>query len=250
MAFIIALSGKGGTGKTTVSGLLMKSLLKNNLGPVLGVDADANSNLNEVLAIEVEETIGAIREEMSSVPEGMTKDAYIEYRVQEALMESDGFDLVVMGRPEGSGCYCFANTLTKKYVDMLADNYKSVIIDNEAGMEHMSRRTTHDPDILLIVSNPNMRGILTASRINELSTELKLKSKKVVLIVNKVPEGGLDKRLYEEIETFGLELAAEVPANAEIEENELSKTSILNIADDNPAFVAIDNFVKSYVTPK
>jgi CO dehydrogenase maturation factor len=245
VSFIIALAGKGGTGKTTVSGLIIKSLLKNKLAPVLAVDADANSNLNEVLDIEINETIGKIREEILNVPQGMTKDAYIEYRVQESLIEADGYDLIVMGRPEGSGCYCYANTLTKKYVDMLADNYKNVIIDNEAGMEHMSRRTTHSPNILLIVSNPNIRGILTAKRLKDLALELKIKVGKVLLLVNKVPNGGLDKRVYGEIERYGLDLAAEVPANSEIEEAELNKSSILDISDNNNAFMAVDAFVKN-----
>jgi CO dehydrogenase maturation factor len=246
VSFTIALAGKGGTGKTTVSGLLIKSLLKNNRGPILAVDADANSNLNEVLSIDAGETIGRIREEISSVPDGMTKDSYIEYRVQEALIESKGYDLIVMGRPEGSGCYCYANTLTKKYVDMLQDNYKSVVIDNEAGMEHMSRRTTHSPDVLLIVSNPNMRGILTANRLKELADELNIKVGKVLLLVNKVSDGGLDKRIHEEIKKYGLTLAAEIPLSDEVDEAELSKSSILEIPEDDKAFLAIDKLVNTF----
>ncbi len=246
LSFNIALAGKGGTGKTTVSGLIMKSLLKNDFGPILAVDADANANLNEILNVDVDVTIGKIREEISDVPHGMTKDAYIEYRVQEALIEAAGFDLIVMGRPEGSGCYCYANTLTKKYVDMLADNYKYVLIDNEAGLEHMSRRTTHSPDILLIVSDPNMRGILAAKRLKDLSEELKLKVGKVLLIVNRVPESGLDQRVYDEIDKYGLTLAAELPVSSDVIEAEMSKESVATIPDDDKAFKVIDGFLKKY----
>jgi CO dehydrogenase maturation factor len=246
MSFNIALAGKGGTGKTTVAGLIIKSLMKNKNGSILAVDADANANLNEVLGIEATETIGRIREELSDVPFGMTKDSYIEYRVQQALIEADGYDLIVMGRPEGAGCYCYANTLTKKYVDMLADNYKNIVIDNEAGMEHMSRRTTHSPDILLIVSDANIRGILAAKRLKDLAEELKLKIGKTLLMVNRAPNGGLDKRVYDEIKKYGLTLAAEIPASEEIIETELGKRSILQVPDNDTAFKAVEDFMKRY----
>ncbi len=248
MGFNIALAGKGGTGKTTVAGLVMKSILKNNKGSVLAVDADANANLNEVLAIEAVDTIGQVREEILTVPEGMTKDAYIEYRVQEALIEADGYDLIVMGRPEGSGCYCFANTLTKKYVDMLADNYSYVVIDNEAGMEHMSRHTTHYPDILLIVSDPNIRGVLAAKRLRDLAKELKLNVTKTLLLVNRVPDKGLDQRVYDEIEKYGLKLAAEVPMSDNVLEIELSKASVLDLDDNDRAFKAVEKFINAYAS--
>lgn len=198
MAFFIAMAGKGGTGKTTVAGLIIRSLLKKDKKPILAVDADANCNLNEVLGVKIEETIGRIREELLNVPQGMTKDAYIGYRVQQALVESNGFDLIAMGRPEGAGCYCYANVLCKKYVDILAENYKYVVIDNEAGLEHMSRRTTHGADLMVIVTDASLRGIITAGRIRDLAEELKLKIDKFVVILNRV-DGELSQDTLDEI---------------------------------------------------
>ena len=144
MSMTIAMAGKGGTGKTTVAGLLVRFLLKKGLTPVLAVDADSNANLNEVLGVSVDTTIGDAREGMKeSVPTGMTRDVYMELKIEEALVESEGYDLIVMGRPEGSGCYCHANTLLSKYMERLCDNYKTVVMDNEAGMEHISRLVAH-----------------------------------------------------------------------------------------------------------
>ena len=166
----IALAGKGGTGKTTIACLVVRYLVENGKIPVLAVDADANSNLNEVLGLEVKETLGDAREEMKKgVSGGMTKDVFIEMKLQKAVVETPGLDLIVMGRPEGPGCYCAANTLLSSYLDKLIENYKYVVIDNEAGMEHISRLTTKNIDILLVVSDPTRRWIQTAARIFELT---------------------------------------------------------------------------------
>jgi CO dehydrogenase maturation factor len=187
MAVKIAVAGKGGTGKTTLTGMIIRYLVENKLGSILAVDADTNSNLHDVLGIEVTETIGNARETMrTDVPEGMPKDTYIEYKVQEAVNEADGFDLLVMGTPEGQGCYCAANTLCKKYIDVLLDNYDYIVIDNEAGMEHMSRLLTKDIDYFFIISDPSMRGLQTIKRIKELSEALKLNIGKYIIIVNRV----------------------------------------------------------------
>ena len=163
VSFTIAVSGKGGTGKTTLAGMIIRHLLDKGKRPILAVDADSNSNLNEVLGVEVRSTIGEARELMKKdVPAGMTKDIWFEYKVQEALIEAKGFDLIAMGRPEGPGCYCAANTLARKCLDLLTGNYRYIVIDNEAGMEHFSRLTTRDVDLLFILSDPSRRGILTA----------------------------------------------------------------------------------------
>ncbi|MFP4444705.1 MAG: AAA family ATPase, partial [Desulfosudaceae bacterium] len=153
MAFSIALAGKGGTGKTTIAGMLIRYMSEKGKTPILAVDADSNANLNEVLGLEVPDTLGNAREEMKkgAVPSGMTKDIFISMKMEEAIAEADGYDLIVMGRPEGSGCYCAANTLLVNFLEKLSDNYPWIVIDNEAGMEHISRLTTSDVDILLIV---------------------------------------------------------------------------------------------------
>ena len=161
MAFSIALAGKGGTGKTTVAGLLIKYLVKTDRKPVLAVDADSNANLNEVLGLEVADTLGNAREEMKKgvVPGGMTKDVFMSMKLEQAVVEDEGYDLVVMGQPEGSGCYCAANTLLTGFLEKLTGNYPYIVMDNEAGMEHISRLTTSNVDILLVVSDTSRRGL-------------------------------------------------------------------------------------------
>jgi CO dehydrogenase maturation factor len=187
---IIALAGKGGVGKTTIGGILIRYLTEElGRGPVLAVDADPNSNLNEVLGVDVHSTIGEARELMKrDVPQGMTKDVWFEYKVHEAIIEGKGFDLLVMGRPEGPGCYCAANSLAKQSIETLKKNYPFVMVDNEAGMEHMSRLVTQDIDHLYVISDPSPRGLLTAKRIIELIRELHLNIKDWHIIVNRVRE--------------------------------------------------------------
>jgi CO dehydrogenase maturation factor len=188
---VIAVAGKGGVGKTTVAGMLIRYLVAvKEAGPVLAIDADPNANLNEVLGVGAGLTIGSARESLKrDVPQGMSKDAWFEYKVNEAVVEGRGFDLVVMGRPEGPGCYCAANSLAKKYIEALRDNYSYVVVDNEAGMEHMSRLVTKDVERLLMVSDPAPRGLMTAHRIRSLIAELDLNIGKSLLLVNRVRRG-------------------------------------------------------------
>jgi CO dehydrogenase maturation factor len=207
MSMTIAMAGKGGTGKTTIAGLLIRFLLRIGMVPILAVDADANANLNEVLGLRVETTLGEAREGLKDgVPTGMTRDLYMEYKVQQSLVESEGFDLIVMGRPEGPGCYCHANTLLSRYMETLCGNYRVVVMDNEAGMEHISRLLARRADILLIVSDPTQRGILAAKRIRDLARELKLDVKKDYLIINRV-NGQLPPIVKDAVDAAGLSLA-------------------------------------------
>ncbi len=188
MPEIFAFAGKGGVGKTTLGGLLVRYLVETvKRGPVLAVDADPNSNLNEVLGMGAYATIGDARETMKTdVPAGMTKETWMELKVHESLAEGRGFDLLVMGRPEGQGCYCAANTLVKKHIDVLKGNYAYVVVDNEAGMEHMSRLVTQDVDHLFVVSDGTTRGILTATRILDLVGELHLNIGHSYVVINRV----------------------------------------------------------------
>ena len=216
MSFTIAVSGKGGTGKTTLSGMIIRFLLDKGKGPILAVDADSNSNLNEVLGVKISSTIGNAREVMKKdVPVGMTKDIWFEYKVQEALTEAKGFDLIAMGRPEGPGCYCAANTLARKCLDILTGNYQYIVIDNEAGMEHFSRLTTRDVDLLFIVSDSSQRGILTASRIRDLIHDLDLRIVREVLVMNRV-QGEPGPEIYEEVKKQNLELGGILPIDEEV----------------------------------
>lgn len=188
---VVACSGKGGVGKTTIASLLVRYLIERlKEGPILAVDADPNSNLNELLGQPVTGTIGDARELMrDSVPTGMSKDAWLEMKVHQAVIEAKGYDLVVMGRPEGSGCYCAANSLVKKHIDLLKANYAWVVADNEAGMEHMSRLVTQDIDYLFVVSDPTARGLMTARRILDLVSELRLNIMESRVVANRVQEG-------------------------------------------------------------
>jgi CO dehydrogenase maturation factor len=216
LSFTIAVSGKGGTGKTTLAGMIIRFLLDKGKGPILAVDADSNSNLNEVLGVKIRSTIGEARETMKKdVPVGMTKDIWFEYKVQEALTEARGFDLIAMGRPEGPGCYCAANTLARKCLDLLTGNYQYIVIDNEAGMEHFSRLTTRDVDLLFILSDSSQRGILTASRIRDLIHELDLRIVREVLVINRV-QGESGSEIYEEVKKQHLELGGVLPMDEEV----------------------------------
>jgi CO dehydrogenase maturation factor len=248
MSFQIALAGKGGTGKTTVATMVIRYLLHKGLTPVLAVDADANANLNEMLGVEVLKTLGDARETMkASVPTGMTKETFMEYKVQEALIESEGFDLIVMGRPEGSGCYCYANTLLTKYLDILLKNYRAAVVDNEAGLEHISRLTTRDVDLMLVVTDPTKRGVLTAERIRDLTQELSLNIGGLKVVVNRSP-GELDAKLESEIRARGLELAGVIPADENVGEFDLEGRTLFDLPSESPALVALYEIMDSILT--
>ncbi|NTW34568.1 MAG: AAA family ATPase, partial [Syntrophobacteraceae bacterium] len=190
MSFTVALGGKGGTGKTTIAGLLVRYMIRHGMKPVLAIDADSNSNLNDVLGVRLIETLSDARETMKKeVPSGMTKDIFMEMKMEEALVESDGFDLIAMGQPEGAGCYCAANNLLSSLIDRLITNYEYLVVDNEAGMEHFSRLTQKDIDLLLLVSDPSRRGLTAACRIAELVRNLPIRVTQTVLIVNQMENG-------------------------------------------------------------
>ena len=211
MSITIAMAGKGGTGKTTIAGFLIRFLLKRGIKPILAVDADPNANLNEVLGVKVESTLGEARDSLKDgVPAGMTRDIYMQYKLEEAIIEREGYDLVVMGRPEGPGCYCHANALLSMYMDRLCGNYRVIVMDNEAGLEHISRLVPRRADVLLIVSDPTQRGILAARRIHDLTRVLKLDIKKEYLIINRL-NGRLPSAVKGAVNAVGLSLAGCVP---------------------------------------
>lgn len=247
MSITIAVAGKGGTGKTTISGLIVRYLIKNQLTPILAIDADSNVNLNDVLGIEISATIGSIREEVreniDSLPAGVPKEDYLQFKIQEILVEAKEFDLLSMGRPEGTGCYCYVNSILRRYIDTLSENYRFVVIDNEAGMEHLSRRTTRDVDYLFIISDPSPRGIETAARIRKLVDELKLRVSHTGFIVNRVPEGRLKPVLEELIAKKDLKLLGVVPTDKVIEEHDIAHKSVLELPGDSIAAKAIDEML-------
>ena len=239
MTFSVAMAGKGGTGKTTLAGLLVKYLVANQKTPVLAVDADSNANLNEVLGVRVEETLGEAREDMKKgqVPSGMTKDIFMEMKLEQAVVEADGYDLVVMGQPEGAGCYCAANTLLTNFLDRMQGNYPYIVMDNEAGMEHISRLTTKNVDVLLVVSDTSRRGIQAATRINKLAGELNIGIKQSYAIINQAQEAPSDAMLAV-LKEGGLKLAGTVPTDPVVYDFDMHGRPTVEMPDESASVKA------------
>ncbi|MDI6724606.1 MAG: AAA family ATPase [Methanobacterium sp.] len=246
---IIAVSGKGGTGKTLVSSLLIKSLVGNGRD-ILAIDADPDSNLPEALGIDVERTVGDVREELKKdtaagkIPSGANKWDILDYKIMESVMETPEFDLLVMGRPEGSGCYCAVNNMLRKIIETLSSNYDIIVIDTEAGLEHLSRRTTQNVDIMLVVTDTSKRGILTAQRIGELSNELDISFKEIHLIVNRVKPGKEDEVLKKVNET-GLNVIGTIYEDEIVSEYDLEGNPLINLPDESNANTAISKIIKN-----
>jgi CO dehydrogenase maturation factor len=228
------MAGKGGTGKTTLSALLIRYLVEKGLTPVLAVDADANENLNELVGLSVETSLGDIRERMKTeTPPGMAKRDYMEMYINRAIIEAKGFDLLVMGQPEGPGCYCMANTILAQVIEGLARSYHYLIVDNEAGMEHLSRLNLRKIHTLFVVSDPSIRGIVTAARIADLTKALKIEVRNKVLVVNRVPNdlpSALEDQIQEVIQKTDLLFGGCVPASDDIFQSELQQESLLELS--------------------
>lgn len=251
MGYKIAVAGKGGTGKTTLTGLLIDYLVKKSEGPILAVDADANANLNEVLGVDIEETIGEIREDVSqrslagdnNFPGGMLKADYLKYKLSAAVTEANGYDMIVMGRSQGTGCYCYVNGVLKTQIDSLSGNYEYLVIDNEAGMEHLSRKVVQDIDTLFLISDCSRRGIQAVGRIRRLVDELKLNVGQIFLIVNRAPEGKLNEGTMEEINNQGLELLGVVPMDQMVYEYDSSGKPLVELPEDSLSKKALNDIL-------
>ena len=247
MAHVIAVAGKGGVGKTTLCGMLIQYLCEKGKGPILAVDADANSNLNEVLGVKVETTLGDVREEIARaelakenpIPTGMSKADYAEMRFEDALVEDDDFDLLVMGRTQGKGCYCYVNGLLQTQLAKYQNNYPYIVVDNEAGMEHISRGILPGVDTVILVSDCSRRGIQAVGRIARLVPECGLKPKKIGLIVNRAPKGVLNDGVRKEIEKQNLELLGVVPQDEGVYEFDSAGTPTTQLPEDNPVRQAL-----------
>lgn len=246
VGYSIALGGKGGTGKTTIAGLLIRYMIRHGMKPVLAIDADCNSNLNEVLGARLEETLSDARESMKKdVPVGMTKDIYMELKMEQSLVEGDGFDLIAMGRPEGPGCYCAANNILSNLIERLICNYDYMVVDNEAGMEHFSRLNQKDMDLLIVVSDPSRRGLIAACRIAELVKSLPMKVARIVLVVNQVQND--EFILPEEVlTTFGKDRVSFVPADPLVARYDQEGRPTITLPEDSPIVKATESIFDQF----
>lgn len=251
MAFTIAFSGKGGSGKSTVATLTIRHLTEDLKKTVLAVDADPNSCLGMELGLKVEGAISDVREDVlkkkTDFPSGMSKEAYIDYCIEESIVEAEGFDLLTMGRPEGPKCYCYVNNLLRKYLDKASSNYPFVVIDNEAGMEHLSRRTTNDVDILLIVAEPTMVGVNTISRIKKITDELPINIKKRGIVLNRVYDGKIRDEIKKQIDDSKLEVVAQLQYDQEIMEYSSHSKPMAQLPKKNSVFKSIGTMLDSQI---
>lgn len=251
MAKIIAMAGKGGTGKTTLAALLIRSLLGRGLTPVLAVDADPNATLPEALGIDMPTTIGQIREEFGKqaeqLPPGMTKGQWFDYQLNSIVVETEGMDLLVMGRQEGPGCYCYINNLLRGAVEKLAESYQAVVIDNEAGLEHLSRRTSGSVDLMVVVSDHSVRGIRSAHRVLALVEEMGIQVKDWLVVVNRVVSSEelpqVDQAVREEAALHSLEIFAAIPVDPGVITADLEKASLLATGPDSPSARVADRVI-------
>ena len=244
MPYVVALAGKGGTGKTTIAGLVVRSLRRAGRVPVLAVDADPNTSLDVALGLRPTRTISDVVDAshgMRAVPGNIPKSTYVEYELADCLVEGRGVDLVAMGRPEGPECYCASNHLLRTHLDRLMGAYRSVVVDNEAGMEHLSRRTTRDVDLLLVVSDPTLVGVRTALRIRALVGELSLTVRASALVVNRV--AALPAPVAGAIDDGGLRLVGLVPEDPLVVAFELEGRPLLELPDDAPAVEAVERML-------
>ena len=251
MPHTIAVAGKGGVGKTTTCGMIIDYLCGKKQGPVLVVDADANANLNEVLGVDVETSLGQIREEMAqaelkgTLPAGMTKADYADFKFSSAIIEEDDFDMLVMGRTQGKGCYCYVNGVLKTQVDKYAKNYSYIVMDNEAGLEHVARGTLPRVDTMLLISDCSRRGIQAAARVAELVNEMELKPVRMGLIVNRAPDGQLDAGIQEEIAKHGLELLGVLPQDENVYRCDCAGEPSAKLPESNPVKAALKGIMQS-----
>jgi CO dehydrogenase maturation factor len=246
LTFNIAVAGKGGCGKTSLASLIIRYLKNNGMGPILAVDADANANLGESLGLAVTRTVGELLDEFQrekiNIPPGMTKEAYLDFKLNTILVESPGLDLLTMGRGEGPECYCYPNLMIRKFTDELADNYAYTVMDNEAGMEHLSRRTTQNVDALLLVSNHSVKGVRTIARIKELAASLKLVAHKQLTVISMVPDK-LDPLVREEMDRLGIKPDAIIPEDKELYRYDLELRPLLDLPDTSRAVRAVDDLM-------
>jgi CO dehydrogenase maturation factor len=245
VSWTLAITGKGGVGKSTLAALAVRWLVSHGRGPVLAVDADHNTCLDALLGVRAAVTVGGVREEAKRIAQagstgGMGKSEILDLKIQEALVEADGFDLVAMGRPEGPGCYCYANNVLRQVLGRLAGNYPAVVIDNEAGLENLSRRTVQTADWLVFVAEPSQRGLDTARRLHDLSREMEVKASHRGVVVNRLRNSDTLRRAEELFAGTGVAILGGIPEDATLAGNDEAGRPVFDLPDDNPALLAAD----------
>lgn len=250
MPFSIAISGKGGTGKTTFCGVLIRQLRRMGRGPTLAIDADADGNLADALGLNGIVTVGAVLEELekrlNQLPVGVSKDSWLEGKINEVIIEEKGFDFLSMGRGEGPGCYCYVNSVLRRFMDILEQNYTFLVMDNAAGMEHLSRRTTREADVLFLVSDHSMKGVQSGARIAELARDLELDIKTVGFIVNRV-HGEIDPLVRQKVEAAGQAILGVIPEDDLVRRFDLEGRALLDLPDDNPVVKAVQEVLERHL---
>lgn len=249
MGQIIATVGKGGTGKTTLASLIIRHLVRLNRRPILAIDADANDNLGDGIGLKKAGSIAWVTDDFfknkANFPEGMTKETFLEQQLNMVVAEGKDVDMLVMGHPEGPGCYCYINNILRAQMEKLGDNYPYIVVDNEAGMEHVSRRTTRRFDTMLLVADFSAKAIKAVSRIREVADELELEVNRMGLVLNRAPED--ISPLAKAIENTGLPLLATLPTSAAVLENDVKGQSVFNLPDDDPVVAAVGELVGKIV---
>jgi CO dehydrogenase maturation factor len=247
MGQVIAVTGKGGVGKTTVAALIVRALVEAKQGPVLAVDADPNLNLDAALGVKAEDTVGNVREEgldrAAALPGGMAKAEFLQLRIQQALVEADGFDLLAMGRPEGPGCYCFANSILRACVDQIGKQYRYVVLDCEAGLEHLSRRTAGDVDVLILLSDPSVRSLDTVKRVTDLVAELNTHVGRMAFAFTRVSDG-IPPELAAAAKDRGLPDPRAIPEDPEVRDLDTRGQPLVGVRPDSPAYTAVKGLLR------
>ncbi len=254
MSFLIAITGKGGVGKTSVAGLLVARLIRRGCRPVLAVDADPNSCLDGVLGVQVAKTVGGVREEArqmagQGMAAGVSKQEMLELKIAESLVEANDFDLIAMGRPEGPGCYCYANNVLKSTLAAIADEYPYVVLDNEAGLENLSRRLVQKVDLMVMVADPSRRGLETLARLHRLAVEMEIGFDKLALVVNRLRHDELPAIAATLQSTTGAKLLVGLPEDRQLAEFGEAGHNLFELPDDNPVVRQIDALLDSLNLP-
>ena len=248
MSYIIAVTGKGGVGKTTCAALLVTQLIRNNKRPVLAVDADPNNCLDAALGVQTDVTIGGVREEARQIAgkgmaSGISKQQLLELKISESLVEADDFDLITMGRPEGPGCYCYANNVLKAALGEIASNYPYVVLDNEAGLENLSRRIVQKVNLMVMVTDPSARGVDTIKRLFDLTHEMGVEYDKLAIIINRL-RSDREPRFINDLQNItNADFIVALPENSELADYAEDGKSFISLPDNNDVVVILKKMI-------